>query len=245
MRISASRCCVRHVVVLVSFLLAVGISALCQVSVTTHHYDNFRTGRNTHETILTPLVVRQSTFGKLFSQAVDGQLYAEPLYLRNLIIPNKGVHNTLLVATEHDSVYAFDADNNLGANASPLWQVSFINPVKGATTIPSADAGTKMIYPEIGITGTPLIRTATGTLYVVAATKENGVYFQRLHALNVTTGAEKFGGPVVIRPTGSGTGAGSSNGVITFDALRENQRPPLPLLNGVVYLAWASHGVEE
>ncbi len=245
MRISASRPCVCHLLVLVSFLLTAGISALCQVSVTTYHYDNFRTGRNTHETILTPLVVRQSTFGKLFSQAVDGQVYAEPLYLSNLIIPNKGVHNTLLVATEHDSVYAFDADNNLGANASPLWQVSFINPVKGATTIPSADAGTKMIYPEIGITGTPVIDRTNGTIYVVAATKENGVYFQRLHALDVTTGAEKFGGPVVIQATVSGTGSGSSNGMITFDALRENQRPALLLLNGVVYIAWASHGLEK
>jgi hypothetical protein len=245
MRISASRPWVCHLLVLVSFLLTVGISGLCQVSVNTYHYDNFRTGRNTHETILTPTVVNQSTFGKLFSQSVDGQIYAEPLYLRNLIIPKKGVHNTLLVATEHDSVYAFDADNNLGANASPLWQVSFINPVNGATTIPSADAGTKMIYPEIGITGTPVIDTATGTLYVVAASKENGVYFQRLHALNVSTGAEKFGGPVVIQASVAGTGWGSSNGLIAFDPLRENQRSALLLLNGVVYIAWASHGLEK
>ncbi len=245
MRITASRSCVCHLLVVVSFLLAAGSSGVCQVSVATYHYDNLRTGRNTHETILTPLVVSQSTFGKLFSQSVDGQVYAEPLYLRNLIIPKKGVHNTLLVATEHDSVYAFDADNNLGANASPLWQVSFINPAKGITTIPSADTGTKMIYPEIGITGTPVINMATGTLYVVAATKENGIYFQRLHALDVTTGAEKFGGPVVIQASVLGTGSGSSHGMIAFDPLRENQRPALLLLNGVVYIAWASHGLEK
>jgi len=239
------RCCVRDLLGLASFLLAYAIIGYCQMSVVTYHYDNLRTGRNTHEAILTPLVVQQSTFGKLFSQPVDGQLYAEPLYLSNLVIPKKGVHNAVFVATEHDSVYAFDADNNQGANISPLWQVSFINPVNGVTTIPSSDTGTKMIYPEIGITGTPVIDRKNGTLYVVAATKENGAYFQRLHALDVTTGAEKFGGPVIIQASVPGTGSGSSNGMISFNALRENQRPALLLLNGVVYIAWASHGLER
>ena len=245
MRICASRGWVCHLLIVVSFLLAFGTSGRCQVSVTTYHYDNFRTGQNTHETILMPSVVRQSTFGKLFSQSVDGQVYAEPLYLTNLVIPKKGLHNVLFVATQHDSVYAFDADNNLGTNASPLWQVSFINAASGITTIPSADTGTKMIYPEVGITGTPVIDRANGTLYVVAATKENGAYLQRLHALDVTTGAEKFGGPVVIQATVPGSGSGSSKGMITFDALRQNQRPALLLLNGVVYIAWASHGLEN
>lgn len=245
MRITASRRCVRHLLEFSSFLLTVGISGLCQVSVSTYHYDNYRTGQNTHEAILKPSVVRQSTFGKLFSQSVDGQVYAEPLYLPNLIIPNKGVHNTLFVATEHDSVYAFDADNNQGNNANPLWHVRFIKPANGITTIPSSDVGTKMISPEIGITGTPVIDMANGTLYVTAATKENGAYFQRLHALDVTTGAEKFGGPVVIQATVPGTGSGSSNGMIAFNPLHENQRPALLLLNGVVYIAWASHGLEK
>jgi hypothetical protein len=226
-------------------ILAAVISAPCQVGMATYHYDNFRTGQNTHENILNPSVVSKDTFGKLFAQSVDGQIYGEPLYRPNLVIPGKGIHNVLFVGTEHDSVYAFDADNNLGANAGPLWHVSFLNPAKGITTIPSSDVGSKMIFPEIGITGTPAINTGTGTLYLVAATKENGTYVQRLHALDVTTGAEKFGGPVVIRARVPGTGWGSTNGMITFDPLRHNQRPALLLLNGVVHISWASHGLEN
>jgi hypothetical protein len=141
-------------------------------------------------------------------------------------------------------VYAFDGNNNTGSNATPLWQVSFINPAKGITTVPSSDLGTDAITPHVGITGTPVIDPNNGTLYVVAATKENGAYVQRLHALDLTTGAEKFKGPVVIQAKVQGTGAGSSGGFISFDPFRSNQRPGLLLLNGGIYIAWASHGLE-
>jgi len=230
-------------------IVLLGLSAVDagaqSVSVATYRYDNSRTGKNQHEVNLTAAVVNQSSFGKLFSQAVDGQVYAEPLYLPNIVIPKQGQHNVVYVATEHDSVYAFDADNSMGKNAAPLWHVSFINPANGITTVPSSDLSTVLIVPEIGITGTPVIDSGAGTLYVSAATKENGVYVQRLHALDVTTGAEKFGGPVVIAATVSGGGVGSSGGVVSFDPFRSNQRPGLLLSNGVVYIAWASHGLEN
>ena len=225
--------------------IAMTAHAVAQVNVVTYHNDNVRSGQNLHETVLTTALVQTSTFGKLFSQPVDGQIYGQPLVLANLLIPHKGTHTVVFVATENDSVFAFDGNNNTGSNASPLWQVSFINPAKGITTVPSSDLGTDAIYPQIGITGTPVIDPNNGTLYVVAATKENGKYVQRLHALDVTSGAEKFGGPVVIKATVKGTGAGSSKGLLSFDPFRSNQRPGLLLLNGGIYIAWASHGLES
>ena len=215
------------------------------VNVTTYHYDNLRSGQNLHETTLTTALVQMNTFGKLFSQPVDGQIYAEPLVLANILIPGKGLHTVVYVATENDSVFAFDGNNNTGSNSAPLWQVSFINPAQGITTVPSSDLGTNAIYPQIGITGTPVIDPNNKTLYVVAATKENGSYVQRLHALDVTTGAEKFGGPVVIAATVKGTGSGSSGGQLAFDPFRSNQRPALLLVNGGIYIAWSSHGLES
>ncbi len=185
-----------------------------------------------------------NSFGKLFSQPVDGQIYGEPLVLYNLRIAGTA-HTVVYVATENDSVFAFDGNSNTGSNASPLWQVSFIDPAEGITTVPSSDLGTDAITPQVGITGTPVIDQSNGTLYVVAATKESGVYYQRLHALDVTTGAEKFGGPVIIAATVKGTGSNSSNGYISFDPFRSNQRPGLLLVNGVVYISWASHGLES
>ena len=126
---------------------------------------------------------------------------------------------------------------------TPLWKVNFINPPAVLTTVPTADTGTCCdIAPEIGITGTPVIDQATGTLYVVAKTKEGTNYVQRLHALDITTGAEKFGGPMVIQASVPGVGAGNDgNGNVPFNALRENQRPALLLSNGVVYIGFASH----
>lgn len=218
-----------------------GLAVEAQVSVTTQHNDNARTGQNLSETALTPANVNTQHFGKLFSQTVDGYVYAQPLYLPNVSIPGKGTHNVVYVATEHDSVYAFDADNNTGGNATPLWQKSFINPAQGITTVSSGDVGCSDLIPEIGVTGTPVIDTSTGTLYVVAKTKENGVIRQRLHALDVTTGAEKFGGPVLIHTKVRGRGDGSRNGYVHFDPLREAQRSGLLLQNGAVYVGWASH----
>jgi hypothetical protein len=145
------------------------------------------------------------------------------------------------VATEHDSVYAFDADNNTGSNAAPLWQVSFINPSQGITTVSSNDVGCSDLVPEIGITSTPVIDTNSKTIYVVAKTKENGKFFQRLHALDISTGAEKFGGPVVLKAAVPGTGDGSVNGVVHYNALRQHQRAALLLQNGNIYISSASH----
>jgi hypothetical protein len=207
----------------------------------TYHNDNTRTGQNLNETVLTWANVNQAQFGKKFSYPLDGIAYASPLYVANVAIPGQGVCNVVYVATEHDSVYAFDAD---GVNSHPLWKVSFINPAAGITTVPAIDTGECCdIAPEIGITGTPVIDQGTGTLYVVAKTKEGSHYVQRLHALDITTGAEKFGGPVVIQASVPGTGAGNDgNGHVRFNALRENQRPALLLNNGVVYIGFGSHG---
>src|SRR6267378_2381567 len=212
----------------------------------TQRYDNARMGQNRQEFILTPSNVAGSTFGKLFACAVDGEVYAQPLYVANFLIQG-GTHNVVFVATMNDSVYAFDAD------ASPCvqyWKKSFLG--TGVTTVPPADTGeTGDINTIIGITGTPVIDPATRTLYVVAKTKEPTNYFQRLHALDLATGNEKFGGPANISSaltvpgtgdTGDSSTCSSSAGNVPFCPLRENQRPGLLLLNGMVYVAWASHG---
>ena len=163
-------------------------------------------------------------FGKLFSQFVDGFIYAQPLYVPNVNVAGLGTHNVVFVATMNDSVFAFDADSHTGANAQPLWKVSFINPKNGITTVPAADVNcSDLMSPKIGIVGTPVIDTTSGTLYVVVRTKESGAYFQRLHALDITNGAEKFGGPVVIQASVAGSGSGSIHGTITFNPLIQNQ----------------------
>lgn len=217
------------------------LSAYAQVSVTTSRNDNSRDGQNLNETILTPDNVNAASFGKLFSHVVDGYVYAQPLYVPNVAIPNLGTHNVVYVATEHDSVYAFDADSRTGRNSAPLWHRSFIHLKRGITTVSSDDVSCTDIVPEIGVTSTPVIDTATGTMYVIAKTKENGNFFQRLHALDITTGAERPGSPVVIRAKVRGNGDGNINGVIYFDPLRQAQRPGLLLQNGSVYIGWASH----
>lgn len=216
-------------------------SASTFVRVTTYHNDNTRQGLNGNENQLTLANVNPTQFGKLFSHRLDGLAYAQPLYLPGVSIPGKGTHNVVYIATEHDSVYAFDADNRKRSNASPLWQTSFIDPSKSITTVPSDDVSCTDLIPEIGVTSTPVIDPSTGTLYVVARTKEKGKFFQRLHALDVASGAEKLGGPVVIQAKVPGTGDGSMNGFVHFDPLRNNQRPGLLLANGSVYIAWASH----
>jgi hypothetical protein len=205
----------------------------------TYHNDNLRTGQNLGETVLTTANVNSSSFGKLFSYPVDGYVYAQPLYVANLAIPGQGFHNVVYVATQHDSVYAFDADNRA---PTTLWKVSFLS--SGVTSVPSADTGTSDIVPEVGITSTPVIDPATGTLYVVAKTKETGpAYVLRLHALDITTGAEKFGGPVVISDAVAGNGDGNDGaGHVPFNSLRQTSRTALLLDHGIVYIASASHG---
>ena len=215
-----------------------------QTSVTTWHNDIGRTGQNLNETILTTSNVNATQFGKLFSQNVDGQIYAQPLYLPNLTIGGQ-VHNVVFVATQNDTVYAFDADSNGGSNANPLWKASMLTAAHGASSGATAVPGNYLsgdITPLVGITGTPVIDPGTDTLYVVSKSWENSLAVQRLHALDVTTGNEKFGGPAVITATVPGTGNGSSGGQLTFDPMWSNQRPALLLLNGIVYIGFASHG---
>ncbi len=227
----------------VPILVAVIAAGPARAQVTTSQYDHARTGANVHETTLTPQNVNAVGFGKLFSLRVDGDIYAQPLYLAGVEIPGQGKHNVVFVATEHDSVYAFDAD---GQPSTPLWHASFVNSGAGATTVPAMAVQCPFIRPEIGITPTPAIDLETGTLFVLARTKESqGVlhssrYVQRLHALAITTGAEKFGGPVEIRASVQGRGAGGSGGRVDFDPLRELPRASLLLANGQVYLTWAS-----
>jgi len=196
----------------------------------TWKYDNTRQGQNTSEATLTRANVNPQQFGKIASYALDGYAYAQPLYVSG-VATSTGVYNVVYVATEHDTVYAFDAD---GEAAAPLWKVSFINP-PGIIPVPPADTGeTGDLIPECGISGTPVIDPSTQTLYVVVNTKEAGpTYPYRLHALDLRTGAEKPGSPVTIS---------ASAGSVSFDPLTHLQRPGLLLLNGAVYVAFGSHG---
>ncbi|HEY1801284.1 MAG TPA: pyrrolo-quinoline quinone [Terriglobales bacterium] len=207
--------------------------------VLTYHNDNGRTGQKLDEQKLTASNVNSGAFGKLFSVALDGQVYAQPLYVSHVAIANQGFHNTLYVATEHDSVYAFDADGN---TTKPLWSVNFTNAGQGVTTVAyTKESGVSPIYPEVGITSTPVIDGNTGTIYVVAVTEENGTVVHRLHALDITNGSEKFGGPIVIQASVAGTGAGSNGGQVAFQPEIQLQRSALLLSKGAVYIAWASY----
>jgi hypothetical protein len=218
-------------------------SAPSSARILTAQYDDARTGANLQETLLTPANVNAKQFGKLFTLKVDGDVYAQPLYLPEVEIPGSGKHNVVFIATENDSVYAFDAD---GASPDPLWHVNLAGSIKGATPLSSRDTQCFFIVPQVGITSTPVIDLKTGTIYVLARTKESkgmlspDQFKQRLHALAVTTGAEKFGGPVEITAAVKGSGAGQSSGQIAFDPLRENPRAALLLANDTIYLSWGS-----
>jgi hypothetical protein len=234
--------------------------APANVDVLSWHNDSVLSGLNDQETILTPANVGSSSFGRLFTYPVDGYIYAQPLYKANLALPDGSVHNVVFVATEHDSVYAFDADVPSGGsnNDGLVWHRSFIDPTNRITTVPNADVNSGDIVPEIGITGTPAINASTNTLYVIAKTKEirSNVahYVQKLYALDITTGNDQKAPFVIGDTTGSntntsvisvpGTGDGSAGGVVTFNALKENDRASLLLSpdGGTVYAAWASHG---
>ena len=225
--------------------------------VLTYHNDNARTGRNLQERLLTPANVKTATFGKLFSYYVDGYVYAQPLYVANVPIRGR-LRNVVYVATEHNSVYAFDADNG-----EQLWQVSFIDPANGITTVPYQDTASPPGYtgpgpvrpggctdltPEIGISGTPVIDPVTGTLYVVAKTKEVSgttvAYEHRLHALNIINGEARPGSGRTLQASVPGTTEpNDGNGRVLFKSLRQNQRPALLLSNNTLSIAFSSHCV--
>jgi hypothetical protein len=215
------------------------------IGVFTSRYDNQRTGQDRSETVLTPKNVTQAQFGKVFSFAVDGQIYAQPLWVYALKIPGLGTHNVVFVETQMDSVYAFDASGN---PATPLWQASFIDLTNGITPVRCSlpGVGGCGVWPYYGITGTPVIDPATNTMYLVSRTFDwtKNLGHQTLHALDITSGAEKFGGPVEISGTVPGAGLGSYGGTITFNPLSDIQRAGLLLLNGTVYIGWAGaeHG---
>jgi hypothetical protein len=204
--------------------------------VLTYHNNNLRTGWNSSETSLTVKNVNVNTFGKLFEISADGLVDAQPLYVAGLGIPGKGTHNVLFVASEHDSVFGFDADDG-----STLWQVTVL--AAGETT--SDDRGCEQVTPEIGVTSTPVIDLSMGlhgTIYVVAMSKDSsGNYHQRLHALDITTGAEQFNGPMEIAAQYPGTGDNSQGGYVIFDPKQYKERAGLLLLNHIVYTSWASH----
>jgi uncharacterized protein (TIGR03437 family) len=212
------------------------------VELTTYRNNLARSGENLQETILTPSNVTPDQFGKLFSHPVDGQVYAQPLYLSSVSIPGKGIHNVVFVATAHDTVYAFDADSTDGLNGSPLWQVSLAYATAGERPASVSDVlgCTSMI--EIGITGTPVIDTGTSTLYVVALTIRGDSFVHRLHALDITTGGERLGSPAIIDALVPGNGDSfSSSGVVPFHPYLQKNRAGLLLLNNVVYTTWTSY----
>jgi hypothetical protein len=215
-------------------------SADAQTTVLTQHNDIGRTGQNTNETILTPSNVNVNTFGKLYAIPIDSQAFSQPLYMGSLTIGSAS-HSVLFVATENDSVYAFDTV----ANGAQLWKASLLDAAHGAAPGAVADpAVTTNCYETEdglhGINGTPVIDPSTGTLYVVSRNNENGTVVHRLHALDVTTGNEKFGGPVVITASVAGTASDAKNGVVTFNQVQQNQRPALLLVGGSVYVSFGS-----
>jgi hypothetical protein len=226
-------------------LSCLGSTALfAQVNVLTYHNNNSRTGENLNETLLTTANVNSSSFGKLFSYAVDGYVFAQPLYVSGLSIPGKGVHNVLFIATEHNSLYAFDADSNTGPNNGLLWHDNL-----GTSAItPNSDFGTRYnnnmytdIVPEVGITGTPVIDLASATLYVDAFTHEGSSYFHRLHAINITDGSERPNSPKLVNASIPGTGVGSSGGVLSFTHKQQLQRAALTLAGGILYVVYTGY----
>ena len=206
----------------------------------TYHNDVARDGTNTAEYALTTANVNSSTFGKLFSCQADAAIYTQPLWVSNITIGG-AKHNIVVVATMHDTVYAFDAD------ASPCvtyWHTQYIP--SGETFYTAADVSTNSIFPDIGILGTPVIDSTSNIIYLVTKTKNindpGPVVHQRLHALNLADGTEIANSPVELDSSITVPGNCEGGSTIAFNAARENQRPGLALVNGVVYIAWASHG---
>jgi len=232
----------RAVIVLAALLLSLHHQVLA-TPVLTYHNDNTRTGANTHETLLTPANVNTNSFGRLLKYEVDGYVYAQPLYF-----PGLGKHNAVFVATENNSVYAFDADSDAGPDGGLLWHASLGSGIDIVTNHEFGGRYHNNVYqdmlPRVGITGTPVIDSATGTLFVDAftrvATETATNYHHTLHALNVTTGQEQPFGPVEVTASVPGSGIGSANGVIKFDPRQHQQRPALTLAGGILYVPFGS-----
>ena len=218
-----------HILV-ASFIVA---SASAQVSVTTANYDNERTNSNTQETVLNPGSVNPQSFGKLAALPVDGQIYAQPLFVSGVPIAGKS-RNVIYTVTMHNSVYAFDADAL--QNTMPLWQVNF------GSSVPSSLFDFTDVVPEIGILGTPVIDLSQQAMFVVSDTLENNAPVFRLHALSLIDGHEMLNGPVVISGTAPGDADATDDGLVHFDPLQLLQRPGLALTGGMVYLTFGSHG---
>jgi hypothetical protein len=230
-------CSVLCLVALFSCLLT------AQVTVPVYQYDNSHSGTNTNETTLTPSNVNVAQFGRVKVFPVIGYVYAQPLYVPNLIIGGTS-HNVLFVATEHDQLYAFDVNSG-----QQLWHTNFLASLGLQTivsTVSNSDVNCNDLIPEIGMTGTPVIDTTTNTLYVSVETKEYTpqnqakTFHHRLHAVDITTGLDKVP-PRNITAAVRGIGSGSLGGVIAFNALLANQRPSLLLADGQVIVSWSSH----
>jgi len=230
----------RQIVTLLSVAVLGSVPAIAQaqIDVLTNRYDGARTGANLKEKALTAANVNVNRFGKLYSYPVDGAVYAQPLYVSGITI-NGTVRNVLYVATMNDKVYAFNADSS---SPTPLWMRDFTNP-PAVTAVPMTDivATGNNIFGNVGIESTPVIDRATNTLYLIARTKESGAYVQRLHALDITTGASRIGSGVRLTASVSSSASDAVGGVLTFDGRMHNQRPALALTNGVVLVAWAGH----
>jgi hypothetical protein len=211
--------------------------ATAQADVLTYHNDNTRQGANLNETTLTPANVNQNSFGQLFNYNLDGNVFAQPLYVSGVNIPGQGAHNVVFVATEHNSVYALDADSNSGANGGVLWQVNLgPSATSHVNTFPF-----QVITPEVGITGTPVIDLGSQTLYVDAFTHEGTNYIHRVHALNIADGSERIFSPVVVSASVPGVGAGSTNGIQPFQAIQQLQRSALTLAGGILYVCYCGY----
>ena len=218
-----------------ALLLVLSTQEAAQVNVLTANYDTFRTNANLQETQLKPATVGPRTFGKLGILPVDGQVYAQPLYLSSVSISGRGVHNVVYLATQHNTVYAYDAD--LVASPVLYWHVNL------GPSVPSdvVQPGYQDITPEVGILSTGAIDPIAGVIYIVAETLQAGAPIFQLHALDLTTGAERMNGPVTITATYPGNGFGSDGVNVIFDPTAHIQRPGLLLANGSVYIAFGSH----
>src|SRR5271166_4112402 len=235
---------VRSILGLSTLVLQLSSPIIGQVAVTTYHNDNYRSGANTNETILTPSNVNEVQFGKLHTLSVAGYVYGQPLYVPGVNI-NGVLHNVVYAVTEHDQAYAFDANTG-----EQLWEKNFListNPAKTILPISSSDNGCNGTGNEIGITSTPVIDLTSNEIYIVAATKEivNNVttFYNRMHVLDIATGVERLLGPYFGAPIKAkvpGTGSGSSGRYLTFDPLEQIQRSALTLSNGLIFVTWAS-----